>query len=89
GTDRLYLTNLQFAPSARGAVATVRGSGYARSRRDAEDLYQVLADHGYRVRPHEVEISRRDPEYPVTFELDIDVVREQVSDEDAEETEGA
>ncbi|QDU37741.1 Competence protein A [Maioricimonas rarisocia] len=84
-TDRLYLTNLQYAPAARDAVATIRGSGYARSRRDAEDLYQALADNGYRVRPHEVEISRRDPEYPVTFELDVDAVREET----AEESEGA
>ncbi|MFG0335099.1 MAG: hypothetical protein ACF8TS_17210 [Maioricimonas sp. JB049] len=84
-TDRLHLTNLQYAPAGRDAVATIRGSGYARTRRDAEDLYQVLADHGYRVRPHEVEISRRDPEYPVTFELDVDAVRE----EEAAEPEGA
>jgi hypothetical protein len=76
GTDRLYFTSLRFSPESREAVAHIRGSGQARQRRDVEDLYQRLADAGYRVRPQTILTStRRDPDYPFTFELDVDVLR--------------
>lgn len=76
GTDRLYFTSLRFSPETRDAVAHIRGSGLARQRRDVEDLYQNLADAGYRVRPQTiVPGARRDPDYPFAFELDVDVLR--------------
>ena len=76
GTDRLYFTTLRFSPETRDAVAHIRGSGFARQRRDVEDLYQRLADAGYRVRPQTViPGSRRDPDYPFAFDLDVDVLR--------------
>jgi hypothetical protein len=76
GTDRLYFTSLRFSPESRDAVAHIRGSGLARQRRDVEDLYQRLADAGYRVRPQTiVPGARRDPDYPFAFELDVDVLR--------------
>lgn len=78
GTDRLYFTSLRFSPESRDALAHLRGSGFARQRRDIEDLYQRLADAGYRVRPQTIiPGSRRDPDYPFAFELDVDVLREQ------------
>ncbi len=76
GTDRLYFTSLRFSPETRDAVAHIRGSGFARQRRDVEDLYQRLRDAGYRVRPQTViPGSRRDPDYPFAFDLDVDVLR--------------
>ena len=76
GTDRLYFTSLRFSPETRDAVAHIRGSGFARQRRDIDDLNQRLADAGYRVRPPTIiPGSRRDPDYPFAFDLDVDVLR--------------
>ena len=80
GTDRLYFQSLKFSPGTRDAAAQIRGSGFARTRRDFEELEQRLADQGYRVRSHTPATSNRDPDYPVLFELDVDVLRPKSGD---------
>ena len=82
GTDRLYFDSIKFSPATRDAAAQIRGSGFARTRREIEELEQRLADHGYRVRSHTPTTSRRDPDYPYLFELDVDVLHPDSSEQE-------
>ena len=74
-TDQLYFTNLRFAPETRDAAARITGSGYARERRDIQDLEQTLDEYGYRVRTQLPNEGSDDPDYPYSFDLDIDLLR--------------
>ncbi|MCA9074546.1 MAG: hypothetical protein KDA93_05900 [Planctomycetaceae bacterium] len=73
GTDRLYLSDLNTQTLSREADVRITGTGYAVSQQDVEQLQEVLEEAGFEVLPAVPERSRRDPDYPFTFELQIDV----------------
>ena len=71
GTDRIYLANYKFSPAAGALAARIEATGFARSRRDAEQLYQRLAERNYRVQPNEISRTSKDADYPYRFLLDL------------------
>lgn len=79
GTDRLYLSELRLQPvSTEEVEARFTGVGFARLRNDVDNLYQQLAENGFRVTPQATSNTSRDPDYPVRFELNVDVLRDKV-----------
>ncbi|WP_417847401.1 hypothetical protein [Thalassoglobus sp.] len=76
GTDKLYMSELRLQPvSDKEVEARFTGVGFARERNDVDDLYQKLAENGFRVTPQATSNTSRDPDYPVRFEINIDVLR--------------
>ena len=72
GTDRRYLTKLNFQPGAAGVVGVVRGDGFAKERDDIGDLSEKLSAHpGVTVTPHKEEKGGNDGDYPWKFDLDV------------------
>lgn len=76
GTDRLYLTELRLQPQISAETeARFTGVGFAKLRNDVDNLYQQLAVNGFRVKPQATSTNSRDPDYPVRFELDLELIR--------------
>jgi hypothetical protein len=71
GTDRMYFTTLKYSPETKGDGIRLRGDGLAKHRRDVQDFEQVLVEHGHKVTSRPPLTSRRDPDYPVAFELEV------------------
>jgi hypothetical protein len=71
GTDRIYLRDCQFKTLPAASQAQVQATGYAKSRRDVEELYQRLAELKDQVRPHEIGRTEDDDDYPFSFRLDV------------------
>lgn len=76
GTGRIYLVEYRFRPSSGKTAGRIQADGFARSRRDVEQLYQDLAERNYRVQPHEISRTSDDADYPFRFQLDVDLTRE-------------
>lgn len=74
-TDKLYLSELRISPQRTDVQARFTGVGFARERSDVDQMNQTLAENGFRVIPHPQRAGRRDPDYPVQFELDIERLR--------------
>lgn len=75
GTERIYLERWRFDAVSGDVVGRVHADGFARERQDVEVTNQRLADlGGFRVRPNAIRSHRGDPEYPVRYELDADLV---------------
>jgi len=75
GTERIYLERWRFDAVPGDVVGRVHADGFARARQDVEATNQRLADQGgFRVRPNAIRSHRGDPEYPVRYELDADLV---------------
>jgi hypothetical protein len=72
GTDRLLLLDVLVAAGRNEAVSRLTGTGIARTERDIEDMFQTLADRGYRVHPQVTEPYKLDPDYPYQFKLDVE-----------------
>jgi len=75
GTERAYLTKLTFDPATTASLGVVRGTGLAKDRFDVQRLNEALAGKGYLVAPKSIIESRRDPQYPKLFELDLTIPR--------------
>lgn len=71
GTDRVYLSQLEFAPGGRESLGVVKGIGAARSFQDVRTLSDDLARRGYQVTPTSPVETKKDPEYPVRFDLEF------------------
>jgi hypothetical protein len=73
GTDRIYLADYRFSPpsGADASLGRIQAAGFARSRRDVEQLYQRLAERNFRVLPHEISDTSKDADYPYRFQLDL------------------
>ena len=75
GTERLYVSDYNFGPASGDALARLNAKGNARDRIDWQQVRQRLVDaKTYRVTPHELTQSNRDPDYPNRFELDADLI---------------
>lgn len=73
GTERIYIKRFKFGVRSGKYVGTVDASGYAKSRRDIEDLMRVLTEHGYEVAPTAITSSLRDPKYTMELMLEISI----------------
>ena len=75
GTDRIYLNSWRFDLATGETLGTTEATGLARERQDAERLTQRLAEQaGFRIRANPFGSAVSDPEYPVLFQLDAEVV---------------
>jgi len=74
-TDRVYFTEIRVIPLAGEIQARYVGRGHARTRRDVDELNQMLSDFGFKVRPTTASPGSRDPDYPLLFELDVELPR--------------
>ncbi len=73
-SERMYLDDWRFHAVAGEPTARMQAGGGAVERRDVERLNQRLADeHGFRVRPNEIESGLSFLDYPIMFEIDADV----------------
>jgi hypothetical protein len=84
-TDKLYLAELRIAPQRTDVQARFTGIGFAKQRGDVDQMNQALAENGFRVIPHPQRTGRRDPDYPVQFELDVELLRPEPNKETGEE----
>ncbi len=75
GTDRLYFSEVKFAPQKTEVEVQFTGIGYARTRKEVDDLKNKLADNGFRVKPQPTVDSTKDPDYPVKFDLFVELLR--------------
>lgn len=72
GTERLYLTRLQFGEGLRGERGSITGLGHARERFDVEALNAELVSRpNTEVNATGISDNGRDSEYPERFELDL------------------
>ena len=72
GTDRQYLTKLQFGEGTRKERGTVTASGHAKERFDVEGLNAGLMQRSdLEVNPKPIKNSGRDGDYPQQFDLDL------------------
>lgn len=60
---------------ATDSEARFTGVGFARLRNDVDNLNQQLAENGFRVTPQATTTSSRDPDYPIRFELNVEVIK--------------
>ena len=70
--DRAYLTQLSFDVPLDSNAPVIRVNGQAKSVQDVLQLHQRLLaeDSGYELRPHGIEPSTRDVDYPATFDVE-------------------
>lgn len=73
GTDRVLIRKFTFSTRTGNYVAAIEAEGYAKSRRDIEDLMEVLDDAGYEVAPKEAVPSLRDPNYKMELSLEVNI----------------
>lgn len=72
GTERYYLTKLQFGEGTRQERGTVSASGYAKERFDVEGLNAELMQRSdVEVTAKPIRNSGRDGDYPQQFDLDL------------------
>ncbi|APZ96676.1 type IV pilus biogenesis protein PilM [Fuerstiella marisgermanici] len=73
GTDRVYIKQFKFGVRKGDYVASIEAEGFAKSRRDIEDLQRVLTEAGYEVAPSEITPSLRDPNYAMELNLEVSI----------------
>ena len=83
-TDRLYLTSLsleainsRFARGPGGGVARVGGTGYAKTRADADGFFDQLDQRNYQVIPAQYKFTDKDEDFPLEFKLDATLLAEK------------
>ena len=72
GTERVLLTEYRLDSGTGDSRGFIRADGFARSRRDAEDVNQTLDAAGYTVHPTELK-PRRDSRYSHSLPLDLSI----------------
>lgn len=72
GPETILLLGLNVTPGRNDSIATLTGSGIARTERDIHELFQKLSDNGYRVAPQVTSRESPDPDYPLQFTLKAD-----------------
>ncbi|MDA1163149.1 MAG: pilus assembly protein PilM [Planctomycetota bacterium] len=74
GTDRHYLTKIQFGEGTRNELGTVTASGHAKERFDIEGLNAGLMQRpDLEVNAKPIKKSGRDGDYPQQFDLDLKI----------------
>ncbi|MEQ9411383.1 MAG: pilus assembly protein PilM [Fuerstiella sp.] len=72
-TDRVYIKRFKFGIRTGNYIGTIGAEGYAKSRRDIEDLQRTLTEAGYEVAPTEITQSLRDPKYAMELKLEVSI----------------
>lgn len=72
-TERVFIKKFNFTLKSGNYVGAVDAEGYAKSRRDIEDLMRVLTEAGYDVAPTEITQSLRDPNYNMELRLEVSI----------------
>lgn len=80
GTDRVYLNQLELAPGGRDSLGVVKGLGAAKSFQDVRTLSDDLARRGYQVTPTSPVETKKDPEYPIRFDLEFSIPKPKSTD---------
>ena len=73
GTDRVFIKKFNFHLMSGDYIAAFDAEGYAKSRRDIEDLMRVLTEAGYEVKPTEITQSLKDPNYNMELRLEVNI----------------
>ena len=75
GTERLYLDRWRFDRGVAPALGSIEADGFARDRQDVQRTTQRLAEQpGVRIRPNPIGSGGDDPEYPILYQLDAELV---------------
>lgn len=77
GTDRVLLKKFNFNLRKGDYLAAVDAEGFAKSRRDVEDLQKVMVEDGYVVQPGDIEPSLRDPAYGVELRIESSIPKDR------------
>lgn len=72
GTGSAYLNDYQFDVSLGKNLAKVRAEGQAIERDVVEEIYREFNAAGFKVTPAAIRSGRRDSEYPVEYELNLE-----------------
>lgn len=72
GTQTTYLNDFQFDVALGKSLAKVRAEGQATNRNAVEEIYGDFNAAGFHVTPAAINSGRRDSEYPVEFELNLE-----------------
>ena len=70
GTDRILVKKFQFSLRKGDYLASLDAEGFAKSRRDVEDLMKVMVEDGYEIRPGDFPPSLRDPAYKMELRIE-------------------
>lgn len=73
GTDRVLIRKFKFSTRTGKYLGAIEADGYAKTRRDIEDLMEVLDDAGYEVVPKPAVPSSRDPNYKMELTLEVNI----------------
>lgn len=72
GTERLYLTSLNFGEGLRGERGAITGGGQARQRFDVEALNaELVSRENTEINAKPIASNGRDSTYPENFQLDV------------------
>ncbi len=75
GTQRLVIGDYRFSPATGASIAKLKTMGNARTRENAVQLSQNLADlNKFKLRPSSVTPTSRDPDYANRFDFEMDLV---------------
>ena len=78
GTERHYLTKIQFGEGTRKERGTVTASGHAKERFDVEGLNAGLMQRSdLEVNAKPIKNSGKDGDYPQQFDLDLKLKKEE------------
>jgi hypothetical protein len=80
GRDRSYLERLHFAAAARGPIAKLQITGFAKGRPDSDLIDKRLVDRKFSVQPHAAMVESKDSEYPYRIELDVELAESKKTD---------
>lgn len=72
GTQTTYLNDFQFDVALGKSLAKARAEGQATDRNVVEEVYGEFNAAGFHVTPAAIKNGRRDSEYPVEFELNLE-----------------
>ena len=74
GTERLYLNHWRFDTGLGDVAGKIEANGFALQQSDVDLLDQKLDDlPRHRVRPNEIGAGSSALDYPIGFEIDVDV----------------
>jgi hypothetical protein len=75
GTDKLHFASFDGQIAYRNALATITATGRAKSRHDVEAMNERLSKDGYGPRAKEILSDPANREFPVKFDLSVEVVK--------------
>src|SRR4029079_2751211 len=79
-SNGIFLSDFKVSPPTPGELLSWRATGFARKEQDVRALYQKLHEQNYRVLPYATpQANKADQEYPLQFDLLVEMVRDSKS----------